>query len=43
MFAATSNAEVLRTKIKEDLDILDIDELQSISQTIAALAAEKAR
>jgi len=42
MFAATSNAEELRTKIKEDLCILDMDELQTLYRTIAALAAEKA-
>jgi predicted GIY-YIG superfamily endonuclease len=42
MLAATSNADVLRTKIKEDLDILDVDELQKLYQTLAAMAAEKA-
>ncbi|HLP47208.1 MAG TPA: hypothetical protein VK186_04740 [Candidatus Deferrimicrobium sp.] len=42
MFAATSNTDALRTKIKEDLDILDLDELQKLYQTLAAMAAEKA-
>lgn len=42
MLAATSNVDVLRSKIKEDLDILDLDELQKLYQTIAAMAAEKA-
>ncbi len=42
MLAATSNVDALRTKIKEDLDILELDELQKLYQTIAAMAAEKA-
>lgn len=42
MLATTSNVEVLRTKIKEDIEILDVDELQKLYQTIAAMAAEKA-
>lgn len=42
MLAAISNVDVLRTKIKEDLDILDLDELQKLYQTIATMAAEKA-
>ncbi|MGE5344038.1 MAG: hypothetical protein ACM3SY_21405 [Candidatus Omnitrophota bacterium] len=42
MFAAASNAEVLRTQIKEDLDILDLDELQSLYRMLATMAAEKA-
>ena len=40
--AATSNVDVLKNKIKEDIDIMDIDELQKLYQTIAAMAAEKA-
>jgi hypothetical protein len=38
----SDNAEVLRNRIKEDLDILDMDELKKLYQTIAAIAAEKA-
>jgi hypothetical protein len=42
MLAAASNAEILRSKIKEDLDILELDELHQLYQTLAAMAAEKA-
>jgi hypothetical protein len=38
----SDNAEVLRNRIKDDLDILDMDELKKLYQTIAAIAAEKA-
>jgi len=33
--------EELRNRIKEDLDILDTDELKEVYKTIAAIAAEK--
>lgn len=42
MLAMYDNAEVLRNKIKEDLDILDMEELKQLYQTIAVIAAEKA-
>ncbi len=42
MLAMSDNAEVLRNRIKEDIDILDMDELKKLYQTIAAIAAEKA-
>ncbi|MGD2085703.1 MAG: hypothetical protein PVH61_05910 [Candidatus Aminicenantes bacterium] len=42
MLTMSDNAEVLRNRIKEDLDILDMDELKKLYQTIAAIAAEKA-
>ena len=42
MLAMYDNAEVLRKKIKEDLAVLDMDELKKLYQTIADLAAEKA-
>jgi hypothetical protein len=42
MLTMSDNVEVLRNRIKEDLDILDMDELKKLYQTIAAIAAEKA-
>ncbi len=42
MLTMSENTESLRNKIKEDLDILDMDELKRVYQTIAAIAAEKA-
>jgi hypothetical protein len=42
MLTITENAETLKNKIKDDLDILDMDELQRIYRTIATIAAEKA-
>lgn len=42
MLTMSDNAEVLRNRIKEDIDILDMDELKKLYQTIAAIAAEKA-
>lgn len=42
MLAVSDNAEVLRNKIKEDVDMLEIDELKKLYQTISAMAAEKA-
>lgn len=42
MLTISDNAEVLRNRIKQDLDILDMDELKKLYQTIAAIAAEKA-
>jgi hypothetical protein len=42
MLTMSDNAEVLRNRIKDDLDILDMDELKKLYQTIAAIAAEKA-
>lgn len=42
MLTMSDNAEVLRNRIKEDLDILDMDELKKLYQTIAAISAEKA-
>ncbi|MFC2140691.1 hypothetical protein ACFLQP_00145 [Acidobacteriota bacterium] len=42
MLTMSDNAEVLRNRIKQDLDILDMDELKKLYQTIAAIAAEKA-
>jgi hypothetical protein len=42
MLAVSDSAEVLRKRIKEDLDILEIDELKKLYQTLSAIAAEKA-
>lgn len=42
MLAVSDSAEVLRNKIKEDLDMLETDELKKLYQTLAAMAAEKA-
>ena len=42
MLTMSENPEVLRNKIKEDLEILDMDELKKVYQTIALIAAEKA-
>ncbi|UCH96668.1 MAG: hypothetical protein JSV88_07405 [Candidatus Aminicenantes bacterium] len=42
MLAVSDSAEVLRNKIKEDVDMLEIDELKKLYQTLAAMAAEKA-
>ena len=42
MLTMSENTESLKNKIKEDLDILDMDELKRVYQTIAAIAAEKA-
>jgi hypothetical protein len=42
MLAISDNSQVLRNRIKEDLVILDMDELKELSQTIVAMAAEKA-
>ena len=42
MLAVSNSAEVLRNKIKEDVDMLEIDELKKLYQTISAMAAEKA-
>jgi hypothetical protein len=42
MLTMSEDTEALRSKIKEDLDILDMDELKRVYQTIAAIAAEKA-
>lgn len=42
MLAVSDSAEVLRNRIKEDLDMLEIDELKKLYQTLAAMAAEKA-
>jgi hypothetical protein len=36
------SADVLRNRIKEDLDMLEIDELKKLYQTLSAMAAEKA-
>ena len=36
------NTEVLRNKIKEDLDFLDTDDLRKLYNMVAAMAAEKA-
>jgi len=42
MLAVSDSAEVLRNRIKEDLDMLEIDELKKLYQALAAMAAEKA-
>ncbi len=42
MLAVSDSAEVLRSKIKEGLDILEIEELKKLYQTLAVMAAEKA-
>ena len=42
MLAVADSAEVLRNRIKGDLDILEIDELKKLYQTLSAMAAEKA-
>jgi len=42
MLAVSDSAEVLRNRIKKDLDMLEIDELKKLYQTLAAMAAEKA-
>ncbi len=42
MLTMTENTEAMKNKIKDDLDILDIEELKRVYQTIAAIAAEKA-
>jgi hypothetical protein len=42
MLTTADSTEVLRNKIKEDLDILDTDDLRKLYNMIAAMAAEKA-
>ena len=42
MLTMNESPEELRNRIKEDLDILDTDELKEVYKTIAAIAAEKA-
>ena len=42
MLAVSDSAEVLRNRIKEDLDMLEIAELKKLYQTLAAMAAGKA-
>ncbi len=42
MLIMNESPEELRNRIKEDLDILDTDELKEVYKTIAAIAAEKA-
>ncbi len=42
MLAVSDSAEVLRNRIKEDLDMLEIDELKKLYQTLATMAAGKA-
>ncbi len=42
MLAASDNAEVLRNRIKEDLDLIDITELKELYRMLASMAAEKA-
>ena len=41
MPAMSDNAAVLRSRIKQDLDNLDIEALKQVYQTIAVIAAEK--
>ena len=41
MLTMNESPEELRNRIKEDLDILDTDELKEVYKTIAAIAAEK--
>jgi len=42
MLTMSESPEELRNRIKEDLDILDTDELKEVYKTIATIAAEKA-
>jgi len=42
MLSVQNEPEILRERLKKDLDILDADELKQLYQVIARMAAEKA-
>lgn len=42
MLSVQNEPEILRERLKKDLDILDTDELKQLYQVIARMAAEKA-
>ena len=42
MLLPVDNPDLLRSKIKEDIDYFDLEELRKLYKSIAAIAAEKA-